>query len=158
MSRPNRTTSHADPEYARQTIGLPQAILCDLDGTLALLNKRNPYDASGCENDVLNRPVALVLQCFRKEGFRIVLISGRMDQYKEQTVRWLKRHGVLYDDLFMRRANDRRKDSIIKREIYDREIRDKYYVEFVLDDRNQVVDLWRKDLKLPCFQVYYGDF
>ena len=33
----------------------------------------------------------------------------------------------------------------------------KYFVEFVLDDRNQVVDLWRKDLNLPCLQVNYGN-
>jgi hypothetical protein len=43
-------------------------------------------------------------------------------------------------------------------EIYFEHINDQFYVEFVLDDRNQVVDTWRKDLKLNCFQVNYGDF
>lgn len=28
----------------------------------------------------------------------------------------------------------------------------------VIDDRNQVVDMWRKDLGLCCLQVDYGDF
>lgn len=37
-------------------------------------------------------------------------------------------------------------------------IQDQYFVEFILDDRNQVVDLWRNELNLPCLQVYYGDF
>lgn len=58
----------------------------------------------------------------------------------------------------MRAAGDYRKDAVIKKEMFDTQIEGKYFVEFVLDDRNQVVDLWRKDLNLPCFQVYYGDF
>jgi hypothetical protein len=58
----------------------------------------------------------------------------------------------------MRITSDNRKDSIIKKEIFAEHIQDKYYIEFVLDDRNQVVDMWRNELKLPCFQVYYGDF
>ena len=58
----------------------------------------------------------------------------------------------------MRDGADLRKDSIVKREFYDNEIRDQYFVEFVLDDRNQVVDMWRKDLGLTCLQVNYGDF
>lgn len=51
----------------------------------------------------------------------------------------------------MRQSKDFRKDSVIKSEIYEAEIKGKYFVEFVLDDRDQVVDLWRKELKLPCF-------
>jgi adenylate cyclase class IV len=59
--------------------------------------------------------------------------------------------------LFMRQAGDNRDDRIVKREIYEREIKGRYNVRFVLDDRNKVVALWR-DLGLPCFQVADGDF
>jgi hypothetical protein len=34
----------------------------------------------------------------------------------------------------------------------------KYYIEFVLDDRDQVVEMWRKEHKLTCFQVNYRNF
>ena len=57
----------------------------------------------------------------------------------------------------MRQAGDNRDDRIVKREIYEREIKGRYNVRFVLDDRNKVVALWR-DLGLPCFQVADGDF
>jgi hypothetical protein len=60
--------------------------------------------------------------------------------------------------LIMRAAGDFRKDAIIKKEIFSNYVEGKYFVELVLDDRNQVVDLWRNDLQLPCFQVFYGDF
>jgi hypothetical protein len=58
----------------------------------------------------------------------------------------------------MRRTGDRRKDSVVKRQMYERTVAGKYDVLFVLDDRNQVVDMWRKELNLACFQVDYGDF
>ena len=145
-------------EYCDQNSELPKAILCDLDGTLALMNGRNPFDASTCENDLLNEPVANVLKNYKKLDYKIILVSGREDRYKEPTLRFLEKHGIAYDDLIMRKTQDNRKDSIIKTEIYQEFIKEHYFVEFVLDDRNQVVDTWRKDLKLPCFQVNYGDF
>lgn len=148
-----------EPErYAEQDNSLPKAVICDLDGTLALMNGRNPFDASSCENDLLNVPVNRVLENYRKLGYKIILLSGRQDQFREQTERWLLQHGVEYEVLLMRKFKDNRKDSIIKREIFEEHIRGTYFIDLVLDDRNQVVDMWRDELRLPCFQVYYGDF
>lgn len=144
--------------YAVQDASLPKAVICDLDGTLALMNGRNPFDASVCEQDLLNIPVNNVLENYRKLGYKIILLSGRQDQFRAQTERWLVKHGVEYEVLLMRKFKDNRKDSIIKREIFDAHILGKYFIELVLDDRNQVVNMWRDELKLPCFQVYYGDF
>ena len=144
--------------YKTQDAALPKAIICDLDGTLSLMNGRNPYDASACDKDLLNQPVADILALKAKNGSKIILFSGRLDTYKDKTINWLAEHGIKYDILEMRKAEDRRKDSIVKKEFYENYAKDKYFIEFVLDDRNQVVDLWRDDLGLPCFQVYYGDF
>jgi len=88
----------------------------------------------------------------------IILLSGRSELYAPQTVEWLEKHDIPFSYLYMRKVGDNRKDSIIKRELFEEFVENKFYVEFVLDDRDQVVDLWRKDLNLPCFQVYYGDF
>lgn len=132
--------------------GLPRAVICDLDGTLCLLNGRNPYDASTCENDELNKVVASIIK-----GKTVLFTSGREDKYREQTVKFLTRHNILYENLWMRKSGDSRKDSIIKEEIYNDHIKGKYNIEFVLDDRNQVVELWRS-LGLICLQVADGDF
>ena len=137
---------------------LPKAIICDLDGTLALINNRNPFDASTCADDELNTPVANTLKAFAKEDYKILLVSGREDRFREQTIEFLEKHDIPYHNLWMRQLKDFRKDSVIKREIFEAEINNKYFVEFVLDDRDQVVELWRKELKLPCFQVSYGNF
>jgi predicted kinase len=154
-----KTTEIADTTaYRQQNENLPRAIISDIDGTLALLNGRNPYDASTADEDLLHEPVAAVLKLFHQNGYKIILLSGREDIYEAQTKTFLGKHEIPYDALLMRKANDFRKDAVIKKEIFEREISEKYYIELILDDRNQVVDLWRKQLQLPCFQVNYGDF
>ena len=144
--------------YATQDKNLPKAVICDLDGTLSLLNGRDPYNAATCDNDLLNEPVAAALKMAKQQGYQVILLSGREDKFREPTMRFLDKHQIGYDLLLMRTSNDFRKDNIIKRELFEGEIQGKYFVEFLLDDRNQVVDMWRKDLHLPCFQVNYGDF
>lgn len=153
-----RKVQVATTSYATQDKNLPKAVICDLDGTLSLLNGRDPYNAATCDNDLLNEPVAAVLKMAKQRGYQVILLSGREDKFREPTVRFLNKHQIGYDLLLMRTSNDFRKDNIIKRELFESEIQGKYFVEFLLDDRNQVVDMWRKDLHLPCFQVNYGDF
>jgi len=153
-----RKVQVATTSYATQDKNLPKAVICDLDGTLSLLNGRDPYNAATCDNDLLNEPIAAALKMAKQQGYQVILLSGREDKFREPTVRFLNKHQIGYDLLLMRTSNDFRKDNIIKRELFEGEIQGKYFVEFLLDDRNQVVDMWRKDLHLPCFQVNYGDF
>ncbi|MDR2679934.1 MAG: zeta toxin family protein [Tannerella sp.] len=142
----------------KQDVNLPKAIMCDLDGTLALMGNRDPYDASECDKDDLNEAVASVLKVFYANGYNVLLLSGREEIFREPTLRFLSKFSIPCHQLWMRKAKDYRKDAVIKREIFDREIAGKYRIEFVLDDRDQVVEMWRKELKLNCFQVNYGNF
>ena len=153
-----RTVKEATLTYTAQDSTLPKAVICDLDGTLSLLNGRDPYDASSADEDLLNVPVARVLQMAKAQGYKVILLSGREQLYREPTERFLSKYQIAYDLLLMRTTYDYRKDNIIKKELFQQEIAGKYFIEFLLDDRNQVVDMWRKDLQLPCFQVNYGDF
>lgn len=146
------------PHYQEQDDTLPPVIICDIDGTLAIIKDRSPFDASKCEQDLINLPIAEIVKTYHQLGVKIVLMSGRDENFRSPTTNWLAYNRIPYDELFMRRAGDQRKDSIVKKELFEAEIRGKYFVKFVLDDRNQVVDLWRLDLGLPCLQVNYGDF
>lgn len=145
-------------KMTEQDRALTPAIICDLDGTLALMDGRNPFDAARSDEDKLNQPVAEVLKKFAQNGYNILLVSGREDKFKEPTLRFLEQYEIPFNQLWMRKSKDSRKDSIVKREIFDKLIQDKYFIEFILDDRNQVVDMWRQDLGLTCFQVNYGNF
>jgi len=158
------------PETLKQNPELPYAIICDLDGTLAMHNGREPYEYDKCDTDLVNKPVLSILSRVQSEKCKIIFLSGREDSCKDKTKLWLENTGFLTDllgvdsidsrehcELFMRKTKDFRKDTIIKKEIFDREIKDKYYIDFVLDDRDCVVEMWR-DLGLTCLQVANGNF
>ncbi|MGP3689804.1 phosphatase domain-containing protein [Streptomyces sp. IBSNAI002] len=137
---------------------LPAAVMCDIDGTLALTGDRGPYDFSRCELDLLNEPVRHALDAFRRaDGDVIVLLSGRSEEHRPQTESWLRRHRVPYDELWMRAAGDTRRDDVVKAELFDAHVRDRYAVRVSLDDRDRVVAVWRR-MGLPTWQVNYGDF
>ena len=139
-----------------------KAIICDLDGTVALFHKkghRGPYDASLCEQDEVNFPVLEVIKKFQ-DSHCILFTSGRETCYDVQTVCWLKNAcGLEPKDyfLFMRATGDKRKDCVVKEEIYRNLIEPNFEVTFCLDDRNQVVEFWRS-IGLTCFQVAEGNF
>lgn len=145
------------------------AIICDLDGTLCLFEKqdktaahyRNPYDASTCGNDLVNQAVLKVLYSYSGYdialGREVIFVSGREDKYRMQTTEWLNKHGIFNYSLFMRKSGDFRKDSVIKQEIYETYIKPNFDIDFVLDDRDQVVKMWREQ-GLVCFQVAEGNF
>lgn len=155
-------TIHATADPMAQNDALPKCILVDIDGTAAKIHDRSPFDWSNVGRDKPNTPVLNVVQAMRSAGYAVVFLSGRDSAARTETVRWLDKHlgwaeGPDYV-LFMRARNDMRKDSIIKRELFDAHIRGRYFVELVLDDRDQVVSLWRRGLGLTCLQVDYGDF
>jgi predicted kinase len=137
---------------------LPSAIICDLDGTLADNKWRNPYDGSRCGEDPVIEPIRNILEVYyRFMDWRIVYLSGRDGEYRVQTEEFLRKNHCPPGGLFMRTAGDKRKDWIAKSELFDNHVRKVYNVKFVLDDRQQVVDMWRK-LGLTCLQVADGNF
>lgn len=137
-----------------------KVIICDLDGTLALMEHRSPYDASTANHDSLNHPIANILKVYSNQTefpIEIILLSGRYERYRAETISWLKQHGINYSKLYLRPDDDFRKDTVYKKEIYETYIKDKFDVLFVLEDRSQVVGMWRSE-GLTCLQVAPGDF
>ncbi|GAA0801971.1 phosphatase domain-containing protein [Spirilliplanes yamanashiensis] len=135
-----------------------EVVLVDIDGTVALMNGRSPFDWRRVGDDLPNPAVITAVRAMHAAGYAVVFCSGRDAVCRPETEAWLELHvGVPYVALFMRPEGDNRKDSIIKREIFESEIRDRYRVVGVFDDRMQVVRMWR-ELGLTVFQVAEGDF
>lgn len=154
--------THATAGNMTQNQELPKCILVDIDGTAAKIHDRSPFDWSNVGRDKPNVPVLNVVRAMRAAGYAVIFLSGRDSAARTPTTAWLRQHlgWREYTDyeLFMRKRSDNRKDSIIKRELFDAHIRNRYFVELVLDDRDQVVSLWRRELGLTCLQVDYGNF
>jgi uncharacterized HAD superfamily protein len=134
-----------------------KAIIVDIDGTLAKMNGRGPFEWNRVGEDIVNEPVKKIVNLYGKTGI-VILFSGRDAVCRLLTENWLETNNIKYDGLFMRPKDNNEKDSIIKRRLYDEIIAGKFEIEFVIDDRDQVVEMWRKDLGLTCFQVDYGNF
>lgn len=142
----------------------PKAVIFDLDGTLADNDHRSPYDLANCGKDGPKEQVIMLLQMLRQKGFKILTVSGRESGTKEDptvyrriTQKWLLDHTSGSDEHFQRAQGDSRKDDIVKEEIFWRDIASRYNVKLAVDDRAQVVEMWRR-IGVECWQVAHGDF
>ena len=133
------------------------AFIFDIDGTLAYMNDRSPYDYSKVGTDGCYFDVRSLLVQLHSVGYSIIICSWRKEDCRLETIKWLDDNNIPYDELFMRGSEDNRKDSMVKYEILKDFILPIYYVRWVFDDRDQVVKMWR-EAGLRCYQVNYGNF
>src|SRR5687767_645711 len=124
-------------------LGAPKIVLVDIDGTVALMGDRSPYDMHRVSEDQPHHAVIAAVRAMHAAGHAIVYCTGRDESARADTEEWLDRHvGVPYEALYMRDIYDARRDAVVKQEIFEREIRDRYHVIGVFDDRMQVVKMW----------------
>ena len=143
-----------------------KCIIVDMDGTLANcdhrthLVKAKKWDEfyAACEDDQINQWCRMVMDSL---GFyydvEVVIVTGRPEKYREKTVKWLASFSIYPDALLMRKDGDFRKDAVIKEEILKLVILPEWDVLFALEDRKQVVDMWRKN-GITCLQCAEGEF
>lgn len=146
---------------------LPSAYICDLDGTIAWMQDRSPYDRTKVSSDKVDPRLAQMLSGLMKNGDYILFVSAREGDQKcySDTLEWLKsnlafyqsQNGEMMFSLLMRKKGDYRPDEIIKEEIYRDSIEGKYDIVCVFDDRDKVVKMWR-NIGMLCCQVNDGDF
>jgi uncharacterized HAD superfamily protein len=135
-----------------------KAVMVDVDGTLAdMRGVRGPFEWDKVHLDKPHQDVIQLVRDLSLIGRQIIIMTGRDGVAEDATKQWLASHGVPYDNFFIRPQGNFEKDSIIKSRIYMDHIRDNYDVEFILDDRDQVVEMWRS-IGLRCLQVAPGDF
>lgn len=135
---------------------LPTAYIFDIDGTLAFMNWRSPYDYTKVGEDECHLDVKRTLLKLAHWGDKIIIVSWRKDDCHFETTKWLEENGIKYDELHMRKSNDTRKDSHVKYDIL-KELTQKYYIEGIYDDRDQVVKMSR-EAGFRVYQVNYGNF
>lgn len=133
--------------------GGEDAVLCDIDGTLAHMTTRGPYDYDQVLTDKVDVAVLEILRGLYKQGYEIVIVSGRDGICREDTYNWLCANLVGIDFYHYQRAvGDKRPDDVIKTELLDRIIQDGFNPKMVFDDRPRVARKWRA-LGLKVFQV-----
>jgi len=118
---------------------------------------RGPYELDKVIDDTLDLAVADLAYTLGYNENSIIILSGREDSCREDTIKSLRRYGIAFDALHMRKTGDSRPDDVVKLELFDKHVRNTYNVLGVFDDRNSVVNMWRS-IGLKCFQVQPGAF
>ena len=145
-----------------------KTVIFDIDGTIADIAHRREFlqkippdwrrfnDSMG--DDTPNEPVvALYKVLWRSQQFELVLATGRKEESRKVTEQWLVWNNIPFNTLLMRADGDARADNLIKEEILDKLLADGAQIAFVVDDRQQVVDMWRRR-GIVCLQCDIGDF
>jgi tRNA uridine 5-carbamoylmethylation protein Kti12 len=127
-------------EYSYDS-NLPNCIICDVDNTLLLKGERGIFEfEKSFKVDVVNKPVKEVVNSYKKG--KVIILSGREEKFYQDTFNLLKKYEVRFDSFYMRKTGDNRKDTLVKEELFNKFILNKYNVDFVIDDRLQVLELW----------------
>lgn len=146
-------------------------IIVDLDGTLANVNHRRDYVMlsdtrkkkdwksfnASMHLDPVNRWCLDILNKYSKDPSTLIyIVSGRDGAYENITREWLSNNRVPFDALYMRPVKNNDDDTVVKKDIYEKHLKDKDIL-FVLDDRLRVVKMWRS-LGLTVLQCDEGDY
>ena len=138
------------------------AILVDMDATLCLNTTNRPYygkgAAEGMLNDIAIEEICTLVRCM-KEKCKVFIVTGRegTQEIIDSTKKWLSDHNITVDGMFFRPIGDYSPSAKCKRIIYEKNIKGKFNVLFILEDNNKCVEMWR-DLGLVCLQPNEGKF
>ena len=131
-----------------------KVVICDMDGTLADPTHRLKY-AKGEEKNwdhffalaALDTPRKDVIEqaakIKRDSGARLMIVSARPEKYRNDTLGWLAGQGISPDILIMREDNDKRQDTEVKADIFDKYLKNLAIVA-LFDDRPSVIRMWRE--------------
>lgn len=139
-------------KYERDT-SKPMAIIVDTDGTVAKMNGRGPYDQD-VDSYMTDLPVEDVIRVVNKlsESILVIGVTGRSGEFLDVTKRWWQKHRVRFDEFYSRAEGDKRRDDIVKREIFFDKIADRYNVVGAFDDRLRVSRMWHQ-IGVTLFRV-----
>lgn len=152
---------HVIEQMAMQYKHIPYSrlVVCDIDGTIAdcshrqhHVQKDGPKDwksfFAGMKDDEPRHDVykkALKLAKYESgKHTALVLVSARPEDYREVTEQWLRDNGMEgHFTILMRRKGDKRPDTDVKGDIYERYLKH-YDIVKVFDDRPSVIRMWQE--------------
>lgn len=160
--------------YIPTNPSLPPAFIIDIDGTIALITGRSPFDETKWYLDIPHQPIIDLIYYLwvgmEIEGNRpsLLFMTGRNGgkENREKIRIWLERYTPFISDdeendnfiLFTRTPGDHRGDVEVKHELYEKYVVGYYDVKYVFEDRNKMVKFWRNEIGLPTLQVKDGDY
>lgn len=129
--------------------------LFDLDGTLADINHRLHHVQNGnknwdafyaaCPSDGPKHDIIELARMCQDAGHQIIISSGRSENVRAQTEKWLDDNNVPFHKLFMRPNACFTPDQALKKAWLDQGLfGPKENILFVVEDRDRMVQMWRQ--------------
>lgn len=137
--------------------GLPNCVICDLDGTFAMHVGRTPFEWQRLDEDISDERLHKILNVLCAFGVNIFFLTGRTDEVREQTDKWIRKNFDGYYKLIMRNRNDCSSGEVCKKKLYEENIKGKYNVICAFEDSNKCVEMWRNE-GLLTLQVQNGNY
>lgn len=145
-----------------------KTVIFDIDGTLTDVTHRRHFITDGKKNwtqfnarmgdDVINSAVVeLYHTLWESRKYDMIIVTGRSEEFRKVTEQWLTWNHIPFNRLMMRKARDNRRDSIVKQDILNELKSEGKKIAFAVDDRQQVVDMWRRN-GITCLQCDEGQF
>jgi len=131
---------------------LEEVFLFDIDGTLAKMFGRGPFDWHRVGEDSPIWAVIKVARSLIKAGYKVIFMSGRDEVCYNETMDWLIKHELFGEALFMRPKDSYIPDDIVKHELFYKHVAPNYSVVGVFDDRLKVCRMW-EEIGLTLFRV-----
>jgi hypothetical protein len=132
--------------------------LCDSNIRFALATRPNgkiDWEAAHIPNNILMDdpfyPMIDLAKRYKKDGFEVIILTGRPESVRGVTEKWLKNYEIEYDQLIMRSWEDNfLKAPIYKKKMYKTHIHSDVFCAY--DDDERIIDMW-VELGIPCFKV-----
>lgn len=149
-----------------------KVIVFDIDGTLAdgehrmhLIRGEGKKDWNTFFDKAMEDPPHHEIQWLNhimaeRDDVEIVVLTARPEKRRDITEQWLAEHNIEHTELILkpnREEQDRVPDHAFKERILDEMIAQGRKPYMVFEDRQNVVDMWRKR-GIKCLQVQPGDF
>ena len=145
-----------------------KTVIFDIDGTLADIEHRRGFlDGprpdwrrfnAAMGEDSPNLPIVNLYKTLWNSGaYDLQIVTGRNEAFRKVTETWLTWNEIPFNRVLMRADRDQRPDNIIKGEILLELRSEGREIAFAVDDRQQVVDMWRAN-GVVCLQCDVGNF
>jgi hypothetical protein len=148
-----------DKDLNKSTImNKPRAIIVDIDGTLSNSDHREHLIHNGKRDqyfdlvgyDDLNDWCADLINQY-KQNHKIILLTGRPERVRGDTVSWLEFFDVPFDLLIMRGDQDREQGFVYKKKIFMTRLEPVFDIRLVVDNDPLICEMFRK-IGIPALE------